>query len=215
MAEATATKTARPAARTTAKPPANPTPRPAGQDNGHKWVGAATVSLTLPQAKRADLRGSIRVPEETRIDILETYCSMCRKPFDEVADVECAHRSDPEMFHGGPIGVRAKRTGHSMPGHDCVALNCNTAAVVAARREAMRNGMAPDTRKPRTAPAAPAPDAKPKAKARQARRPARRATAATPGAATSDSRPDVAPPPRQRPRAANRRPANPLALTLW
>jgi hypothetical protein len=127
------------------------------EDDGHVWVGAATVVLTLAQAKRADLRGSIRVPEETRIDVLDTYCKACRRPFEDVAGRKCAAITDPELFHGGPIGTRAKRTGHGIPGHDCIALGCNTAIAVAAAQvqAGRRNGAVPDVRKTQPAPAAP------------------------------------------------------------
>jgi hypothetical protein len=123
---------------------------------GHRWIGAATVALTLPQAKRADLRGSIRVPEQTRIDVLECYCKGCRRPFEDVAGTRCAAGTDPELFHGGPIGQRAKRTGHLIPGHDCVKLGCNTGLALAAqgRADSRRNGISSDVRSPRPAPAA-------------------------------------------------------------
>jgi hypothetical protein len=132
---------------------------------------------------------------------------MCRKPFDEVADVECAHRSDPEMFHGGPIGQRAKRTGHSMPGHDCVKLGCNTAAVYAARREeaARRNGLAPDVRKEQTA--APAPQA-------PASRKTTRKSRSTAPRKTPAAQPAVIPVSRARAKKGSQQ-QNPLVLLLW
>lgn len=183
---------------------------------GHKWVGAATVCLTLKEAKRADLRGSIRVPAQTRIDVLDTYCSACRKPFEDVAGVRCAHLEDPEMFHGGPIGVRAKRTGHGAPGHSCADLGCNTGAGLLARRQAAvrqeeadrRNGRLPDTIRSRPVPV----------------------TVSVPGVGVPQQRhvPQVAPvivldPEAEARHAARvlaarrgkRRPVNPFALTLW
>lgn len=86
----------------------------------HVWVGAATVDLTPKQAAHADLRGSIRVPGQTRIDVLETYCKNCRRPYDEVADQTCIAAADNSHLIGGPTGKRRPRT-HE---HDCVANGC-------------------------------------------------------------------------------------------
>jgi hypothetical protein len=181
---------------------------------GHRWIGAATVALTLPQAKRADLRGSIRVPEQTRIDVLECYCKGCRRPFEDVAGTRCAAVTDPELFHGGPLGTRAKRTGHGLAGHDCIALGCNTAIAVAAAQTqaARRNGTATDIRKPPPAPAAPEAQ-------RRGRTPRRARTAA---AIQLAAVPVLSPDEEARlagrilaSRRGRKRERNPLALTLW
>lgn len=119
----------------------------AGKPAEHEWVGAATVEMTLAQAKRADLRGSFRVPEQTRIDVLEIYCRNCRRPYEEVAELDCQAAKGKDHLIGGPTGHRAKRTGHTAPGHDCVDLGCNTGIALAARV----NGKAPDTRQARAA----------------------------------------------------------------
>lgn len=110
-------------------------PAPPGTDeNGHQWMGAATITLTLPQARRAVLRGSIRVPESTRVDVLETYCGLCRRPYDDVCDEPCAAADSTLHLHGGPIGTRKKRK-HN---HDCELAGC----LVPDPREVKRNGLA-------------------------------------------------------------------------
>lgn len=165
----------------------------------HEWVGAATVVLTLAQARHADIRGSFRAPEQTRIDVLEIYCKNCRRPYEDVHGNPCAAAENKDHLIGGPTGIRAKRTGHTVPGHDCAALGCNTGIALSAQRaqEARRNGMAPDTRKARAltavSTAAPPPVAAP----------------AVPVPAVVVVNPLV--PPRKRPAAA----LAPGALTLW
>lgn len=103
---------------TTAAPQA--VTQPEADKNGHIWVGAAYMDLTVPQAKRANLRGSIRLPKQTQIMVVETYCRECRRPFDDVADEECTAASSTEHLRGGPIGVRKKRK-HV---HNCELLGC-------------------------------------------------------------------------------------------
>jgi hypothetical protein len=75
----------------------------------HQWVGAAYVTLQLPQARYAARRGSIRVAEKTRVEVLDVYCNACRRPFDEVKDAPCSAAINNEHLRGGPIGERKKR----------------------------------------------------------------------------------------------------------
>jgi hypothetical protein len=110
-------------------------PAPPGIDgNGHLWMGAAAVTLTLSQARRAVLRGSIRIAVAARVDILETYCGLCRRPYDDVAGDPCVAASSTEHLHGGPIGTRKKR----LHNHDCDLAGCNDPDP----RELKRNGLA-------------------------------------------------------------------------
>jgi hypothetical protein len=83
----------------------------------HVWVGAAYVTLATGQAKHAARRGSIRVPAETRVDVLEVYCHTCRKPFTDCIG-EDGKPGQCEITHhlrGGPIGERRKRKGIGDP----------------------------------------------------------------------------------------------------
>lgn len=96
----------------------------------HEWVGAATVSLDIRQARRANLRGSYRAPKQTRIDVLEIYCAQCRRPYNDVVDAEtgqiepCIAATTTEHLRGGPIGVRKKRKHDN---HNCLLLGCDIA----------------------------------------------------------------------------------------
>lgn len=119
---------------------------------------SATVKVDLKNAKRADLRGSYRAAEGDLIRALEVYCDNCRKPFEDVAGVVCSASQSKDHLIGGPTGHRAKRTGHGIPGHSCVASGCNTGIALAAKRaeEARRNGIVTDVRQ-RPAPPRPEP----------------------------------------------------------
>lgn len=86
-------------------------PDVAAVENDHKWVGAANVPLDMRLARRADQRGSIRLPEETKIAVLEVYCDACKRPYDDVIGEPCAANINNEHLRGGPIGVRQRRRG--------------------------------------------------------------------------------------------------------
>jgi hypothetical protein len=87
----------------------------------HTWVGAATIALDDRQALRAVLRHCVRHPRDLRIDILDVYCSQCRRPWTDVADELCEAADGNEHLRGGPIGQRKKRAHHK---HNCAALGC-------------------------------------------------------------------------------------------
>jgi len=72
----------------------------------HEWVGAAYVALNKPEAKYAARRGSIRVAEKTRVEVLDVYCTLCRLPYDDAKDQPCTLT---HHLRGGPIGERKKR----------------------------------------------------------------------------------------------------------
>lgn len=75
----------------------------------HKWGGASTVTLTERQARLALIRGSVRLPERSKVDVLEVYCLGCKRPFEDVADEPCSAITGNEHLRGGPIGERKKR----------------------------------------------------------------------------------------------------------
>jgi len=82
----------------------------------HKWVAAAQLSLTDTQARQAEWRGHVDIKDRVRIEVLETYCRECRRPYDDVADEPCAVDVEGnDHLRGGPIGVRKKR-GITQPG---------------------------------------------------------------------------------------------------
>jgi hypothetical protein len=88
----------------------------------HVWVAAATVGLSLKQARHALLRHSVRLPKQIRIDVLDIYCDQCRRTFDDVCDEPCIAATTAEHLRGGPIGERKKRAHHK---HNCELLGCD------------------------------------------------------------------------------------------
>lgn len=93
-------------------------PMPEYSEN-HVWVVANIHEVTPKQAYRAYLRHSIRV-QDARLDVLETYCKQCRRPWEDVADQPCEAASGNEHLRGGPIRERKKRKHR----HDCGAFGC-------------------------------------------------------------------------------------------
>lgn len=85
-------------------------------ENDHEWVAAANVPLDIKAARRADQRGSIRLPEETKITVLEVSCNACRRPYEDVVGEPCEALVDNTHLRGGPIGERKKRVNHYQDG---------------------------------------------------------------------------------------------------
>ncbi len=85
-------------------------------------MAAATVGLSLKQARHALLRHSVRLPKQIRIDVLDIYCDQCRRTFDDVCDEPCIAATTAEHLRGGPIGERKKRAHHK---HNCELLGCD------------------------------------------------------------------------------------------
>lgn len=76
----------------------------------HKFVGASYVVLDLKQARYAARRGSIKVPQETRVEVLDVYCDQCKQPY-----LHCVSEGKPTPclleahLRGGPEGTRRRR----------------------------------------------------------------------------------------------------------
>lgn len=90
-----------------ASPPAKSLP--------HDWIGAATIALTEKEAKHADFRGSLRAKQDRRIDVLDVYCSGCRRAYVDVADQPCAAKINNEHLIGGDQRERMKRKHVTLP----------------------------------------------------------------------------------------------------
>lgn len=78
----------------------------AGYHAEHEWVGAATVAIPARIVRQTLRRGSLELPERTWVKVVEVYCDVCRKPYDQAYDTKC-HITP--WLHGGPIGERKKR----------------------------------------------------------------------------------------------------------
>ena len=77
----------------------------------HRWVVAAVIGLPDTLAAQAFRRGTARLPSATKIEVLETYCAQCRRPYERVVDVDCEAAESKDHLIGGPTGERAKRKG--------------------------------------------------------------------------------------------------------
>lgn len=90
----------------------------------HKWVAATNVPLVEKLAKHAQRRGTVRVPQDTKVDVLEVMCAQCRRPYDDVAGQPCIAAVNRDHLIGGPTGERKKRSHH----HDCELVGCEAEA---------------------------------------------------------------------------------------
>lgn len=97
-------------------------PHPTYSSSDHQWVGATYVSIPKNLARQAEKRGVIRVPEDTKVTILEVVCILCRRPFDDVDGQPCEAAENRDHLIGGTPNERKKR---KHPYHDCEATNCN------------------------------------------------------------------------------------------
>lgn len=80
----------------------------------HQWVIAATIDVDERIARKGHQRGVVRMPDGLTIDVMETYCAMCRKTYEDISDAPCSAAASTEHLRGGPIGVRAKRNGSAV-----------------------------------------------------------------------------------------------------
>lgn len=94
----------------------------------HIWDAACTVILPPALAKQANKRGTVRIPEAMKVDVLDVYCKSCRRPFEDVFGQPCVAAENRDHLIGGPTGERAKR---KHPYHDCEKYNCHLSRDVA------------------------------------------------------------------------------------
>ncbi|WP_425818816.1 hypothetical protein [Streptomyces sp. DT224] len=94
-------------------PQGGPTPpvavKPQEQDLAHVWIIAAEIKVEERIAKIADFRGSFMTETKTRVDALEVYCRNCRRPYEDVAGIDCEAQIDNQHLIGGDQSQRAKR----------------------------------------------------------------------------------------------------------
>lgn len=95
-------------------------PAPDDVDLSHSWIIAASIPITEKQARRAQLRCSVLTEDlvktgVTKIDVLDTYCSGCRRNYEDVADQPCSAKINNEHLIGGDQRERVKRKGLQLP----------------------------------------------------------------------------------------------------
>jgi hypothetical protein len=77
----------------------------------HQWVVAATIPVPEKDARQGFRRGTVRLPQRVKVDVLETYCEQCRRPWEAVAGKPCEAATGREHLIGGPTGERERRRG--------------------------------------------------------------------------------------------------------
>lgn len=87
----------------------------------HVWVGSALVPLDDEQARNAVIRHAVTLPGRHHFSIIETYCHACRRPYSDVAEIECEAAESNEHLRGGPIGERQRRQHDDEDSPDTVA----------------------------------------------------------------------------------------------
>ncbi len=88
----------------------------------HTWVGAAHIPLSATQARTADLRAALTIRADTKVQIIDAYCTGCRRNFEACAHEPCPAKESRENEHlrGGPIGERKKRGPQGRRGQEAV-----------------------------------------------------------------------------------------------
>jgi hypothetical protein len=77
----------------------------------HTWVGAAELPLSPGQARTVDLRAAVTIKADTKVHVIDAYCSRCKRNYEAVEGVTCTaiDTRTNEHLRGGPIGERKKR----------------------------------------------------------------------------------------------------------
>lgn len=78
-------------------------------NDGHVWVGAATITLPSTVVRLAHKRGTLRLRRDVKVAIEEVYCSACRKTYGRADGKPCEARESREHLIGGPVGDQRKR----------------------------------------------------------------------------------------------------------
>lgn len=90
----------------------------------HVWVVAADIPVTVPEARRADMRKSLILHKDTKIRATDVYCDACGRCYWDVAFDPCEAPKDNTFRRGGPIGTRKKRKHGDHSIYECADLGC-------------------------------------------------------------------------------------------
>ena len=98
----------------------------------HVFAANTCMSLTPAEAAHASLRQSLRVKQQVfAVDPLSLYCVLCRRTYDDVADMPCEAAVSNEHLIGGPTGTRKKRIKAVDAETAAAVLLCGVAALTA------------------------------------------------------------------------------------
>lgn len=65
----------------------------------HEWVGAGVIRLDPPRARKAVKSKKVTILSRLTIDVLDVYCSKCRRSYADAALTDCQLGS---QHIGGP-----------------------------------------------------------------------------------------------------------------
>lgn len=82
----------------------------------HQWLAATNIPITEKMAVHGHRRGTVRVETGDKVDVLQVYCSQCRRAFEDVQGRPCAASFNNDHLIGGPTGERKKRDGSEATG---------------------------------------------------------------------------------------------------
>lgn len=92
-------------------------------DPNHQWDVASVHRVSAADAATTARYGQLyhdMLDAAGWSNALETYCSQCRRPYDDVADQPCEAADGWEHLIGGPRGRRKR-----LHDHDCNLFGCN------------------------------------------------------------------------------------------
>lgn len=93
----------------------------------HQWYAAANIDIAQSDAEQALELGYVKLPAETRVDVLDLRCKQCQRWYDEVRSDPCSAATEGTAhLIGGPgPNVRRKRKCrlHDLPFGDCEHLH--------------------------------------------------------------------------------------------
>lgn len=81
----------------------------------HAWVIAATVKIDGRDIRKALARKTHTLACETKISVLDVYCTHCRRNWVDVNETSCAAANSNEHLIGGPTGTRRRRAAMPVP----------------------------------------------------------------------------------------------------
>ena len=78
-------------------------------EDGHEWVGAAVINVPTTVVRNAHTRGFMRLKSESKVSILEVYCTRCMKGYDRAVGKPCEAIESRDHLIGGPVGDQRRR----------------------------------------------------------------------------------------------------------
>lgn len=78
------------------------------RDDGHRWVGAALITVPGAVVKQAHRRGIFHLRRDTKVAVTEVYCSECRLGFDQAVPGQRCSALEDKNGKGHLVGGGAR-----------------------------------------------------------------------------------------------------------